>query len=682
MNYLLQGAPGTPPTQEDVVEGLSFVVAARPAVRPGFTFMTWSDGLSSYSPGSTYTMGLSNVIFSAIWSRNVTHTVRYSVGSTTVAVPILTSGSAGGVPLQEDVPEGASFILASDDGFVRVGFTFSKWSDGTASFDAGSAYTMGSNNVVLTAVWTLKPSRTVTYNLAGGVGVLPTQAPVIQGLTFRTASSAGFSREGFTFSNWSNGSVFYAEDATYTVSTTNIVLTAVWSVLVNRTVTYSLAGGIGTLPTQANVAVGNTFVVADDAGITRTGFVFTSWSDGARSLAPGAIYTVAAGNVVLNAVWAPVVLRTVTYNLGGGSGTLPRQSPAGSGSEITLPDNAGIARNGFTFSSWSDGTTNYAPEATYTVRNSNVTFTAVWSQAATRSIRYTLNGGTGAIPIEPALPSGAKFIIADDAGITRDGFAFSAWSDGNDRYLPGATYTVSNSNIVLAAVWIAAAPRTITYTLGGGTGNLPIQASAPTGTTFSIAVAATISRTGFAFAGWSDGVQTFQPGSTYTVGTSNIVLTAQWSSAITRTITYQPGGGFGTKPGQTAVAMGASFVVAASTGLTKTGSSFGSWSDGANNYAPGDRYTVGSSDVTLTAVWIAALTRSVTYSLGGGVGTLPTQSPVAEGVTFRIAPSTGITRTGFTFVGWSNGGTGTFLPGSTSKMGMTDIILTAIWRSK
>jgi uncharacterized repeat protein (TIGR02543 family) len=39
-----------------------------------------------------------------------------------------------------------------------------------------------------------------------------------------------------------------------------------------------------------------------------------------------------------------------------------------------------------------------------------------------------------------------------------------------------------------------------------------------------------ISRSGFTFAGWNDGTTTFQPGASYTVGTSNVTLTAQWTA--------------------------------------------------------------------------------------------------------------------------------------------------------
>jgi hypothetical protein len=68
----------------------------------------------------------------------------------------------------------------------------------------------------------------------------------------------------------------------------------------------------------------------------------------------------------------------------------------------------------------------------------------------------------------------------------------------------------------------------------------------------------------------------------------------------------------------------------------------------------------------------------VTYSLDGGSGPLPTQTPVAEGVSFKLPSSFGLTKTGLKFAGWSNG-TKTYLANGLYKMGSTEVVLTAVW---
>ena len=70
----------------------------------------------------------------------------------------------------------------------------------------------------------------------------------------------------------------------------------------------------------------------------------------------------------------------------------------------------------------------------------------------------------------------------------------------------------------------------ITYDLDGGSGNAPVQKAMKEGETFTVA-SCEASKTGNTFAGWSDGEKSYAAGSTYTVGTSNIILKAIWNIA-------------------------------------------------------------------------------------------------------------------------------------------------------
>lgn len=144
------------------------------------------------------------------------------------------------------------------------------------------------------------------------------------------------------------------------------------------------------------------------------------------------------------------------------------------------------------------------------------------------------------------------------------------------------------------------------------------------------------------------------------------------------TVTYDVNGGSVSAPVQSLVVDMEIFTVASYSGI-RSGYSFGGWSDGMNNYAAGSVYTVGTSNVTFTAIWIevTAITHSVTYSINGGSLVAPTQSAVAEGSTFATAFYLGI-KIGYTFGGW-NDGTNIYAAESTYTMGTSDVILTAIW---
>jgi len=94
-------------------------------------------------------------------------------------------------------------------------------------------------------------------------------------------------------------------------------------------------------------------------------------------------------------------------------------------------------------------------------------------------------------------------------------------------------------------------------------------------------------------------------------------------------VTYANGGGAGTLPTQSALASAATFTVAANT-LTYPGYNFAGWTDGTNTYQPGATYTMGSSPVTLTALWAVppivyskpTAPSNVTSSLSNGTATV------------------------------------------------------------
>lgn len=599
--YSLEGGPGTAPKQADVVDGLSFTVAAKPAVRPGYTFNSWSDGTTNFVPGSTYTITRSNVQLSAIWAPNPSHTVTYVIN---LGLGATNSPTTGLAPSQADVSEGASFIVADHTGFTRAGYAFARWTDGSTNYDPGATVTMGGNNFVLEAVWTANATRNVTYSLDGGTGTLPIQDPVAQGLTFKVADSTGFSRAGFVFSNWTNGLVVYAAGATYTASTSDITLTAVWKAVPLRTITYSLNGGTGTLPTQIALAEGATFTLADDAGITKSANTFSSWLIGAITYAPGASFKVGTTNITITAQWSAVPPKAVTYALGNGAGTIPTETPKASGAKFTLDLGDGLTRTGFSLTSWNDGVKNYAPGATYVMGNVAVTFTAVWTPAVLRSVTYQLGqGAVGTTPTQIATANGDTFTLASGSGFSKVGFTFIGWNDGATSFTPSALYTMGPQAVVFTAQWIVTAPRTVTYLLDGGAGIAPIQPSVPSGTTFTLSTGGGISKVGFSLGGWTDGSVTYLPGAIYTVGGTNITLTAIWSQAALRTVTYLAGTGTGKVPTQVPVVEGLTFKLASSAGLSRAGASFLGWSNGTTTYLPGGQYKVGPANVTLTAIW-------------------------------------------------------------------------------
>ncbi len=114
----------------------------------------------------------------------------------------------------------------------------------------------------------------------------------------------------------------------------------------------------------------------------------------------------------------------------------------------------------------------------------------------------------------------------------------------------------------------------------------------------SITLPAALTKTGYTFAGWSDGTTTYQAGSSYTL-TADTEFTAVWTED-TYSIKFYDGASEYTSLATTATYTNNSITLPAA--QTKTGFRFDGWSDGTSTYQPGASYTV-SADTNFSAVW-------------------------------------------------------------------------------
>ena len=145
---------------------------------------------------------------------------------------------------------------------------------------------------------------------------------------------------------------------------------------------------------------------------------------------------------------------TVTYNLGGGIGTLPTQAATAEGGTFTLASSDGITKSGYDFAGWSDGTNTYAAGATYTMPASNVTLTAQWTANKVSSITVAPSSKTLEVGGTQQLTATVSPDNALDKTVT--------WSTSN-----GSVATVSSTGLVTA---VAEGTATITATANDGSG--------------------------------------------------------------------------------------------------------------------------------------------------------------------------------------------------------------------
>jgi len=570
------------------------------------------------------------------------------------------SGGDAPAPLPQTVLEDASFSLLPYTG-TKAGYVFGGWSDGTKTYQPGDAYVMGTSDITFTAVWT--PQYTVSYDVDGGSKSMY-DSYVIAGKTFTVPSYSGV-KIGNVFVGWSDGSLTYMPG--YEIKNVNrdIHLKAVWTGS-PCTAHFDLDGGDGNVPSMT-LKDGKTFILPSYDG-TKAGYTFGGWNDGTKTYQPGDSYTMGSSDVTFKAVWKDKPNHKVSYDVNGGTGSVP-QTMVREDSQFMVESYDGT-KAGYTFGGWNDGTKTYQPEDSYVMGTADVKFTAVWNENPSHTVSYDVNGGTGSVPSQN-VKEDLQFVLAEYSG-TKDGYMFMGWNDGTKTYQPGSSYLMGSSNIMFTAVWTTKPSHTVTYDVNGGSQPVPSEV-AEEESSFAVPQYSG-TKAGYTFAGWNDGLNSYQPGDMYTMGTSDVTFTAVWNENPSHTVSYDVNGGTGSVASET-MKEGTEFALASYSG-TKTGYTFMGWSDGSRTYQPGDAYIMGTSDVAFKAVWYGSTDHRVSYNLNGGTGSIDTQY-YSAGESFKISGKIP-EKSGCTFGSWQYNGK-TYSPGDSMVMGDSDITFTAVW---
>ena len=691
----------------------------------GYTFTGWNTQANgagtAYHAGNSLTIGSTDVTLYAVWTALPTYSITYSANGAT----------SGTVPLDSNhYLSGAMATVAGNTGSLALsGYTFVGWNtqangSGT-SYSVGGSLVVGSSNITLYAKWTAQPTYTVTYNSNGATGGTPPNDSnqYLSGSVVSISGNSGsLALSGQTFAGWNtqaNGTgTTYQPGSSLTISSANVTLYALWTVLPTYTITYNANGATsGTIPTDSNqyLSGSNATIVGNINSLTLPGYSFTGWNTQANgsgtSYSAGSSLTIGASNVTLYAVWTPLPTYTITYNANGATGgTVPTDSNKYlAGSPVAVAGNTGsLSLTGSTFAGWNTqanglGTT-YSAGSSFTMGSANVNLYAVWTSLPTYTITYNANGASsGTVPIDSnQYLSGSTATVAGNSGsLALSGSTFVGWNTQANglgtSYSAGTALTIGSVNLTLYAIWTALPTYTVTYNTNGAT-----SGTAPTDTNkyLSGAVATisgntgSLSQTGYAFAGWNTQANgsgtTYSPGSSLTLGLSNVTLYAFWSPVFT--LSYSANGATsGTTPTDTNKYLsGAVATISGNTGsLTLTGYNFAGWNTQANglgtSYVAGSSLTFGSSNVTLYAVWTALSTFTLTYNANGATsGTVPTDSnKYLSGTVATLAGNTGsLALSGYTFAGWNtqaNGSGTSYTAGSSLTMGSANVTLYAVW---
>lgn len=279
---------------------------------------------------------------------------------------------------------------------------------------------------------------TIKYSAGGGSGSMNDTAMTYG--TAKTLSANQFTRNGYTFSGWSDsdGKSYSAEQSVNNLTATDkgtVTMTAKWKPN-TYSVSFNANGGNGSMSSEsmtydaAKALTTNSF--------TRAHYNFTGWNtkadgSGTSYADKASVKNLTATNgatVTLYAKWTPNTY-TVKFNANGGTGTMTDEGMTYDSAK-TLTGNT-LTRKGYTFTGWNtkaDGTgTAYADKAS--VKNlaasGTVTLYAQWKiQSHTLTVDPnggTWNGSTSSSKITQNYNT-QKAISAP----TRSGYTFVGWA--------------------------------------------------------------------------------------------------------------------------------------------------------------------------------------------------------------------------------------------------------------
>ena len=639
-----------------------------------YTFDGWTVG------GTTgiYSDTLKNSVLTFTPTVNTTctasftkHTQTYTDTTYTFGTVVVEAGTggtvAGGGTIVTD-PEAsktsATIVAIPDEGYV-----FEKWTasnGGEIPSDSTTNPLTVSKAGTYTACFTAKAPSSYTVSTSAENGI------VIGGGTYASGATAQLyviPDAGYRFTVWSGDASGTSNPVTVNVDGDKTV-TANFALL-TYTVTYNANGGSNAPASQTKTH--GTALTLSGTAPTRAGYTFKGWSTGGSAVQYTADGTYSAdASVTLYAVWEA---NTYTVTFQDDTTTIASATFAHGATLGVLPN---IAKEGYDFDGWYNGSARATSTTTVT---GAITYTATWTQKSygitwPSPTNYTL-GGSETVSVNHGRD--VTFTVTPSTGYTganmvvsANGVALGATGVSGDTY----TYTVKNitANQTITVSGVEKIKFPVTLSNGTGYTVSPTYQEVEYGGSLTLTVTPA---SGYSSVTVKNGETTLTPsGTTYTVTDvikqPNITISA--TATPIYTVTFRSEGLI-----YSLVNVESETAVALPTGLTRTGYTFGGWSESdVGTTAVSETSVTVSADKTYYAIWTA---ETYTVSYTDGVDNEEITVPSSQTKTYNqtLTLSTDIpTRTGYTFAGWRSA-SGTVYPAGGEYTANAAVVLTAQW---
>lgn len=646
------------------------------AAPTGYDFVGWYEGSNLVSTSLSFAVTL---------TANRTLVAKYKIKSYTVNA---TSEdiNKGTVSLAgQTVEHGANATVVATP---KPAYNFAGWYNGTTKVSSNASYTFAvTANISLTAKFTIKTFTTTTANSTGGTASVNKSSVEYGGSAIWTATPS----TGYNFSKWSNGSTI--NPITVSRITANTHITPVF-VLKSYTVTWNPNGG-SVSPTSTTKTHGSTLgelptpTRAADAQYTYT---FKGWFTAATGGTQVSASTTVTGNVTYYAQWtANIRSYTATFNGNGGGTPSPSTITKTYGSELgTLPT---CSRTGYTFLGWYTASSGGTKISSTTKITSTVTYYAQWS-INSYTLTYNVNGGNAVSPASKSVQYGSAYGTLPTptrASTAQYSYTFAGWytaATGGTQVTANTTMGAGNTTIY--AHWTATTRSyTINYQTTYGSLNRTSQSVAyGSKGSCTLTMPANDAQYTYTFRGWytaANGGGT-KVGSSLTLETPSVTGAATYYAYVTRavnryTFTFNANGG---SPSSSSISKNYGEAIGTLPTCSRVADNtytyaFAGWFD-TSAISGGTQLTT-TTKVTSNKTWYARWTatyRIYTVTLDGNGG-IPSQSSSSFYYNEALGTLPTVTRTGYTFKGWSTSANGPVNISTTTKV-TGDVTYYAIWQ--
>ena len=640
ITYILDGGTNNPsnPSTYNVEETITFKTPTN--TKTGYTFDGWytdSDFINKFDSIAKGTTG--NIALYAKWIPNK-YTITFNLGD----------GESLSIGANQELQFDYLSQINGLPNAIKENYTFAGWQYNGQTIVDGMTY-IWATDITLTPVFRLK-DYTITINLAGGnindssgsiTNIVNYNDNILDKINSLIESNPV--RLGYSFKGWSlNGEILTGDE----LATSSLEVLAVWEII-NYTINYELDGGTNNLAniSQYNIKLGTITLYEP----TKEGYNFIGWYLNNSLVGTINIDTFNDNSsITLVAKFEPREYEVTYIN------ELGNQEAS---TTIKYDEKLDLIKAeeipGYEFAGWYLDNVKIESGIIFNYLN-NITLIARYN-VINYTITYELNGGTN----NSSNPE--KYTVENNvifANPTKEGYTFVGWYL-EDNYQNSITSTNDKyDNLTLYAKW-KIINYDITYVLNGGINS----ESNPTTYTVKDNVNFEIStKIGYTFDGWYTDSQFSNKFDSIKKGTTgNITLYANFK-ANTYNISIK-----GHKEiAPISVTFGSQIGGLDKLTITKEGYILTGFSYNGLIITDGMVYNY-ASDIEVEASF-REIRYTIEFNANGGFGSVSSKNLSYNDE--YVLPTTGYTKTGYKFIGWSKTNDGEVIENQVSMLSSVD----------